>query len=101
MYWGAPDFNYVVQLRRKTLDESEDRWASAHQVIIEDGNNNSLPVSNPGYYVEWEFRIRSRNRNGTSKWTQGSGYSGQDSKYFNFCLHHRRCNKVVRFPLLK
>ena len=83
MYWGSAGFKYLLQLRRKTKDKSESRWdrPKAHWVTIEDGHNNSYPVDNAGYYNEWEFRIRSENRNGTSDWSASDvTFSGQDGE---------------------
>ena len=81
-FWGAPGFNYTVQWRRKTSDNRPERWLNipfSQRIRIDDGNNNSVSIKDPGYFVEWEFRIRSNNYKGSApKWTYGTSFSGQD-----------------------
>ncbi|CAB4021408.1 fibronectin type III domain-containing -like, partial [Paramuricea clavata] len=83
-FWGGPAFNYSVQWRRKIASQQdENRWLflpMSQDIRIFDGNNNSVTVTNPGYYVEWEFRIRSNNAKGSAPgWTYGTSHSGQDA----------------------
>ena len=107
-WWGGPGFNYSVQWRRKTYDalgRSENRWLNLpreQDIRILDGNNNSVPVKNPGYYVEWEFRIRSNNAKGSAPtWRYGSSFSGQDRKLFCLVLTSIHKQQLLLFSVVK